>query len=81
MKISDAHPSHDLFNYWLDTGTIHDPSYKCRACDEIECSLCPLDEESPLAVTCLGYSCWDSMTVFGDDGITRTVKRSKTGWF
>lgn len=81
MEISDAHPSHDLFEYDLGTDSPHANVYKCRTCEETACRFCPLEDDSELGVTCIGFSTWDSMTAFGNDGITRIVRRSRTGWF
>lgn len=83
MKISDAHPSHDLFEYDLDTDSdsTHANVYKCRTCEKTACRFCLPPLDSGLAVPCIGFSTWDSMTVFGNDGITLIVRRSRTGWF
>jgi hypothetical protein len=73
------HPSHDIEENW-DTPDPHCPSWHCRTCRELACSMCKLDDDDDLRAPCLGYPWYESKQVTGDDGITRTVKKSGTGW-
>lgn len=73
------HPSHEIEEDW-DVPGDHVPLSACTICKEATCSLCPLDDDEPLAVSCLGFSRWQSITITGDDGIQRTVRKSGIGW-
>lgn len=56
----------------------------CKTCSLTHCYLCKTGEgmdDDELAVPCLGFNRWNSYEVTGVDEITRTVKRSGTGWF
>lgn len=74
-----VHPSHQVEETW-DFPDPHNPGVRCTICDHAACSMCPLDGDDELAVTCPGFSHWQSMAVTGGDGIQRTVRKSGIGW-
>lgn len=83
MEKSDIHESHDIEEDYEFAQDPHNPAWFCRTCRFTSCVLCSTGEgldDDELAAACLGYSHWDSRKVIADDGITRTVKKSGTGW-
>lgn len=81
MEKSDADPSHQLVTYWNDYADMHESQWKCAVCEESACQQnCPLEDTDALAEPCAGFSWVDAVMVDGPDGITRTVKKSGTGW-
>jgi hypothetical protein len=74
-----VHPSHDVeLDY--DFPDPHNPGWRCRTCREGTYSMCELDEDDEMRAPCIGYPWCESRQVTGDDGITRTVRKSGTGW-
>ena len=73
------HPSRKMEKDW-DVPDPHCPAWKRTTCEEMACLACRLEDDDPLAVTCLGFSWFDGVTVTGGDGIQRRVRESGTGW-
>lgn len=73
------HPSHDVY-LDDDAPDPHSPAWRCSICEETECAMCKMPADSELAHTCAGFAWWDGIKVIGDDGITRTVRKSGIGW-
>lgn len=82
MDRKDIHESHVMKdNDWGDDR--HCPE-SCENCSLTHCYLCKTGEgmdDEDLAVKCIGFSYYSAYEITGDDGITRRVKRCKTGWF
>jgi hypothetical protein len=84
MDEHEIHESHDIekdYEFALDP---HNPAWYCKTCNLTSCTMCPTGEgmdDDDLAVQCLGFSIFKGIKVTGDDEITRTVKRCRTGWF
>lgn len=80
MKLIDAHFSHTLIDYFDDYAQdYHEIQWKCTVCEEAACKGCPA-AGTALAAPCIGFSWLAALHVTGPDGITRTVKKSGTGW-
>jgi hypothetical protein len=75
-----VHPSHDIEVDWTPPDP-HNPSWRCRTCCEQACSICDLEDDDELRAPCLGYPWHEGKQATGDDGITRTVRKSGVGWF
>jgi hypothetical protein len=73
------HPSHQMELDW-DYPDPHNPGIRCTTCNESACSMCELDGDDDLAMACAGFSWLHAITVTGDDGIQRRVRKSGIGW-